>query len=101
VFKRARVHARACNCANMEWQFWVTMLSILLLSFLMLCGVVCCAMRCFYAKGSREPKELCCPKSAMFKDVSDRPVDESELYLKNNGELAWREGGPPREMNNA
>ncbi len=101
MFKRARVHARACNCANMEWQFWVTMLSILLLSFLMLCGVVCCAMRCFYAKGSREPKELCCPKSAMFKDVSDRPVDESELYLKNNGELAWREGGPPREMNNA
>lgn len=101
MFRRARVHARACNRANMEWQFWVIMLSILLLSFVMLCGVVCCAMRCFYAKGSREPKVLCCPKNAMFKDASGRPVDESELSLKKNGELAWRESGPPREMNNA
>lgn len=88
AFPHTRHHNRA---TMMGWQFWVIMLSILLLSIAMLCGVVCCAMRCFYPKGSRGPKGLCCPKNGQVEDASGRPVSEPELRLTKNGELTWRE----------
>lgn len=81
----------------MEWQFWVIMLSILLLSIAMLCGVVCCAMRCFYPKGTRGPKALCCPRNGKVGDSSGQPANEPELHLMRNGELAWKEQEVPSQ----
>lgn len=66
----------------MSWAFPLIIGGILIAICLLLCGVVCCAQRCFYPEGTRGPQVR------TFGDDKDR-------YVGPEGKLSWKGDVPP------